>query len=1065
LIHSSKRLPVLIIRSLALVVTLTLLIRCSEAQTIYFRHYEIENGLSNNTVITSLQDKDGFLWFGTSDGLNRFDGYDFKTFRIDQSPATGSASNAIFYLYQDSKGTLWVGASKGLYFFNKQDGSFTRLPHTQGKWVRAIQCDAEGNVWFVEGGSLFKYEPTTGKISGYPAPELKNITTLYQSSDGTLWLGCEKGVLARYQVKTQQFDYYASPEAAGNNNTIEAICEYGEHDLLIGTSRTGLLQFDRQREQWTAVALSRDRLFIRSILKAADHEYWIGSEAGLFILNSSTDSIRHLHKTAGDPYSITDNAIYSLCKDKEGGIWVGTYFGGINYAPNHSMRFEKFYPQASETSIRGSVVREMVQDQYGKMWIGTEDKGLSQFDPVRQVFKNYSDQQGGALNIPTNIHGLLADGDKLYIGTFENGLYVLDIPTGTIKQHHVAYANNGLNSNYINILYKTLQGAILACTANGLYSFDAGTQQFKEIAGLPGNCFYSAVMQDSKGRIWIGTHDQGVYCIDQGETKKLSIRYKAGYLFDDTKVVNFLEDRDGYLWVCTESGLFRISPNGYTVSVYNTESGMPGNMVCSTVQDANGNIWASTSRGLACIDLHHQLVKVFRQSDGLLSNQFNHRSAFKDTAGNIYFGSLKGFVRFNPSRSFVNQHIPPIFFTGMQVYNKAVSAHSLYTFPENFILNNDPIRLAHNRSTFSLDFAALSYTSTENIEYAYKLAGPDEKWNFIGKDRRIHFNNLSPGSYVINIKSTNGYGAWVANERSIAIEVAPPFYKTLLAYLIYAIVLAGLLGLIARYFYNRHREKQLRTMEIFALNKEKELYQFKIDFFTKVAHEIRTPLTLIKAPMEKIFQSVESLPDIKHEVVVMNKNTNRLLTLINQLLDFRKVETGNYWLHTAPMDIVAIVRELYDNFQPKAAKKGIQYQFNAEQPSVICNVDKEGIITIVGNLLDNAIKYSDAYLLVEISVATDAGSLEEQAIITVSNDGPIIPEKDRSYIFDAFYSAGNSSVVESTGIGLSLARSVALLHKGSLTYNTDGKYNIFTFSLPVSTFPPAYPAELRPSSV
>ncbi|MDF2191872.1 sensor histidine kinase [Paraflavitalea sp. CAU 1676] len=1051
--HSPLRPSSLIMRALLLPITLLLCFCHGYGQSIYFRHFEIENGLSNNTVITSLQDKDGFLWFGTSDGLNRFDGYDFKTFRIDPNPTTGSNINAIFYLYQDKKGTLWVGANKGLYYFNKQDESFTRLPNTQSKWVRTIQSDADNNLWFVEGSTLYKYDVKTKEVSHYTEPALKNVTTLYTSKDGTLWLGCERGVLARYRRSTQQFDYFHPSRDEGNyNNTIESICETSNDQLLIGTSLTGLKRIDISQGVWTSVPLlpnNEERLFVRNILRVSNTEYWVGTEAGLFIFDDATDSARHLHKITGDKYSLSDNAIYSLCKDQEGGIWAGTYFGGINYFPNHSLQFEKFYPQQRESALRGSVVREMVQDQYGKLWIGTEDKGLGQFDPSKQVFNNYGAHGKLAWGLPTNIHGLLADGDNLYVGTFENGLYVVNIPSNTIRQHQVAFSNNGLNSNYINLLYKTRQGAVWACTSNGIYRFDVVQKRFYAIEGLPRNCFYSAILQDTKGRIWIGTHDQGVFYIDGTTSSKLAIRYKGGHLFEETKVVNFLEDRLGYLWICTESGLFRMGAGNQLTKVYDSESGMPSNVVCSVLEDRRGNLWAATSKGLVLIDTSGQIGKVFRQSDGLLSNQFNHRSAFKDEAGNFYFGSLKGFVKFNPEQFVVNKHVPPIFFTRLLVYNKEVSTNSLYAFSENFILNSSPIQLPYHRSTFSLDFATLSYTSTENIEYAYMVEGMDEKWNFIGKDRRIHFNNLSPGDYVIKVKSTNGYGEWIGNEKRIAIEVTPPFWKTTIAYLIYAIVAAWLIYLFARFFYNRHKERQARRMELFAMHKEKELNQFKIDFFTKVAHEIRTPLTLIKAPMDKLFKSIERLPDLKHEVVVMNKNTDRLLTLINQLLDFRKVESGNYFLHTEPRDLVVIVEELFNNFQPKADRKGIDYSLVIEQRPIVCNIDEEGIIKIVGNLLDNAIKYCHSYIMVNVGLRPATGASPTLAVVRVVNDGDLIAEKDRVYIFDAFFSSGNSSQVESTGIGLSLARSLALLHKGSLEYSVDTSHNVFTFVVPL----------------
>jgi len=1036
---------------LLLTVLLVLSLQYVDGQTVYFRHYEIESGLSNNSVIAILQDKDGFLWFGTPDGLNRFDGYEFKLFRFDQEAAQGSASNAIFCLHQDAEGTLWVGASKGLYYYNPKDETFSRLSGTQGKWVRNIQNDTDNNIWFVENSRLYKYVSSSDTVMEQHPAELGNITTLYRDGDNILWMGSANGILARLDPRSNSSDYFHAPAISRKTNTIEAICAADNNTLLIGTSLTGLKRFDVVRHTWSTVPLMRgakDEPYVRCILRVAPASYWVGTESGLFILGA--DSIRHFYKVTGDSYSLSDNAVYALCQDQEGGIWAGTYFGGINYYPNHLVQFEKFFPRNDGVSIRGSVVREIVQDQYGMLWIGTEDKGLSRFNPVTHRFTNCIDSKGSLGTLPTNIHGLMADRDRLYIGTFENGLYIVDLRTQAIVQHHVAHAGNGLNSNYINILYKTRKGDIWVCTSNSIYIFDPVQKRFNLVPGLPEHTFYSAFLEDDKGRIWIGTHDNGVFCVENGNITPLRIPYNGGTLFNETRVVNFLVDRDSILWVCTVSGLFRVSLPTQQVRAYNTATGLPGDMVYSAIQDTNGNIWATTSKGLALIDTAHRLVKVFRKSDGLLSNQFNHRSAFKDAEGNIYLGGLKGFVRFNPGRMNPGGYVPPVFFTRLRVYDKEVSTNSPYTFSENYILNSNQITLPHNRATFSLDFASLGYTAPDNIEYAYMLDGVDNNWNFIGKNRRIHFNNLSPGTYVIKIKSTDSDGDWMANEKSLTVEITPPFWRTKLAYMIYVVLLVTLIYCTARFFYNRNREKQVRRMEIFTLNKEKELYQQKIDFFTRVAHEIRTPLTLIKAPMDKIFKSVERIPDIRREVEIMNKNTDRLLTLTNQLLDFQKVESGSYMLHTEPRDIVAMVKEVYQNFQPKAEKRGIQYVCKTPDGPVVGNVDADGIFKIIGNLLDNAIKYCQSYTLLEVYTTLGKDGKEYEVVIKVSNDGKIIPEEERVYIFDAFYSAGRSSLFESTGIGLSLARSIALLHKGSLEYSTDGKFNIFNCVIPVA---------------
>ncbi|SIN66684.1 ligand-binding sensor domain-containing protein [Chitinophaga niabensis] len=1007
----------------------------SSAQPIYFRHYEVENGLSNNSVITSLQDKDGFMWFGTGDGLNRFNGYNFKIFRIGED----KSNNPIFHLYQDAVGTLWVATLKGLFYFNSETGAFTKLEHTKGQLVRVIHGDAHNNIWFVEGTVLYRYHIKTKHIDAYQSPALQNITTLYKSSDGTLWLGCANGVLARYDAAHNDFVYYTSDKVVRTANTIETICEDKENgSLLIGTSQTGLLKFSMRDQQWKSIVLSPAKsasLFVRSLLKVNDTDYWIGTESGLYILNSRSNSIQHICKVPHDQYSLTDNAIYSICKDKEGGIWIGTFFGGINYYAHHAIAFEKFFPTSASNSIEGNVVREMVQDKYGKIWVGSEDKGIAAFDPEERSFVNYSS--------PGNIHGLLADNDHLYIGTFKDGLYVLDLKTNRIVRHYAAYTNNGLNSNYINILYKTAAGAIIVCTSNGVYNFDRTSGQFYHIQGLVREEFYSAITQDSKGRIWLGTHSNGIYYIDASQkARKLSVRVNGYYPFDNNKILNFLEDGDDHLWICTESGLFRMNLSNYAVEVYNTQSGMPSNIVYCTVQDDRSNIWASTSMGLAYIDLKTGQIKTFKQSDGLLSDQFNHRSSFKDKEGNIYFGCLKGLVRFNPRDLTTVDYTPPIYLTQLEVFNKDATVNSRHLFYDYPFLHEDNIRLPYNNSTFSLDFVALSFTAPDNIRYAYMLDGIDENWNFTDKNKVIHFNNLSPGNYTIKVRSTNSSGIWASNETSFKINITPPFWKTGVAYFIYTLAIIAIVYFATKYYSNRYKEKQLRMMEIFTLNKEKELYQAKIDFFTKVAHEIKTPLTLIKMPMSKILKNVESIPGMKHEVMVMNKNTDRLLTLTNQLLDFRMVESGNYFLHLNARNIVPVIEEVHSSFQPAINKKKHAWDLVIKDPVLICNIDEDGVMKIVSNLIDNAIKYCHSRITLTVQ------SSGEHAVLRITNDGDIIPEEERAYIFEPFYRSGNT-MTAGTGIGLSLAKSIALLHNSSLEYSVEGGLNTFTLVMPL----------------
>lgn len=1025
-----------------------LLLKQSSAHPIYFRHYEVENGLSNNSVITSLQDKNGFMWFGTPDGLNRFDGYTFRIFRLKEDTLHSMNNNPIFHLYQDAKGILWVGTLEGLFYLDTVDGFFKRLQKTKKELVRVVHGDNNGNIWYVEGGILYRYNVDTKSIKAYKQPSLQNITTLYKSEDGTLWLGCANGVLGKYNRQNDNFTYYTSELVVKTANTIETICEDKENkSLFVGTSQTGLLRFNLSTHQWTPVKLpaaKQQQQFVRSLLKVNTTEYWIGTESGLYILNTATNDIQYIHKVPHDQYSLADNAIYSICKDQEGGIWLGTFFGGINYYPNHPIAFEKFFPTSNPTSLEGNVIREIVPDKYGKLWIGSEDKGIAAFDPETRTFVNYNNENKSVPGLPNNIHGLLADNDNLYIGTFKDGLYVFDLKTRKIKQHYAAFSGNGLNSNYINILCKTQSNDLLVCTSNGIYNFDKTTGQFHYLPDLVKNEFYSAILQDSNGRIWLGTHTNGIYYIDKGKKpQKLSVKINGDYLFDKTKILNFLEDANHHIWVCTESGLFYLDPVKSSAWIYNTSSGLPSNIVYCTVNDVDNNIWVSTSMGLAFINRKTGQIKTFKQSDGLLSDQFNHRSSFKDKNGNIYFGCLKGLISFKPEDYNTINYTPPIYISQLQVFNKNVTINSRHLLSDYLFLKENKIQLPYNSSTFSLDFVALTYTAPDNVKYAYKLDDIDKSWNYIDKNKIIHFNNLSPGLYIFKIKSTNSSGMWMPNETSFTIEITPPFWKTRWAYLVYILMISTLLYYITRYYHNRYEEKQLRLMEIFTLNKEKELYQSKIDFFTKVAHEIKTPLTLIKMPMGKILKRVDEFPEMKHEILVMNKNTDRLLTLTNQLLDFRMIESGNYVLHLNASNIVPVVEEIFNNFQPAISNKKIIYRIEIKNSVIICNIDNDGFIKIISNLVDNAIKYCHSRVLLVV----ESGLGGELAMVRVVNDGDIIPEKERTSIFEPFHRAGNT-IIAGAGIGLSLAKSIVLLHQGNLEYATDGTSNIFTLTLP-----------------
>ncbi len=1021
-----------------------LLVHAANSQKVYFRHYEVEDGLSNNAIIHALQDKKGFMWFGTPDGLNRYDGYHFKIFKTGlHKGALGS--NAIFYLHEDAEGILWVGTEKGLYIYDEKLEQFNLLTNSLKKTIRAIEHDNNNNLYFAEGASLYVFNNENKKIEQLDYPGLKNITALARDSDGNIWAGCDTGRLIAYSPGKKTTRIYTITKTNHPFHTIEKILPLSDRRLMIGTSQEGLIIFNPETNASQHIVLNPDKssLFVRDIIHANNNTYWVATENGLYIYNPDRNIVTRIEKNINDPYSISDNAVYSLVKDKEGGIWAGTYFGGINYFANPNIYFEKFYPVAGLNSLSGSVTREIAADSQGNLWIGTEDKGLNHYNPATNVFTSITSANNKHI-ASNNIHGLLADGNKLYIGTFEHGMYIMNITTHAITGHFEASDKNiPLNSNYINTFYKNADGTIFTCTSNGLYKFYPQSKKFTLFNALPPHAFYSAIAGDAQTGTWVGTHSDGIYNITpSNKIARLKLAIGGRDLLSETRILNFNISYNKNLWICTENGLYYIDLAAKKFILYNEQHGLPSGIVYAAVEDNLHNLWASTSKGLVRIDAATKKIKIFRKSDGLLSEQFNHHSSYIDKAGDIYFGSVKGLIKFNPGNYFESRYTPPLFATDFHIDYKDVSISSQHSPLNSSIVVNKKIVLTYKQSTFSIDFSALSYTSPDNIKYAYKLEGIDKDWNIMGNDRKIYFTNLAPGNYNLIVRSTNSSGLWSDNLKGISIEVTPPFWKSGIAYTLYLLACLALIYLITAFIIKRNKEKQQRKMELLSINKEKEIYKSKVDFFTNVAHEIKTPLSLIKAPLDKIqlggnFSSTE----VKY-LEIMNRNTNRLLELTNQLLDLRKVESEHYELNFIKIDMQELLKTLLSDFQSIIEQKKIILQTHIKPDNYFVYADEDAIKKITSNLVDNAVKYCAGYISI---------TLQKTGLQTIqlrfSNNGNTITEKDQEKLFEPFFRTRGSSKIAGTGIGLSMARSLALLNKGELKYFVADNLNIFMLTL------------------
>lgn len=1014
------------------------------AQEYYFKHYQVEEGLSNNTVITSIQDEDGFMWFGTKDGLNRFDGYHFKTYRSNSDPFNSLGSNYIQSLHQYN-GTIWVGTDKGLYQYDKKLDQFKVLNEAINDRINDINHDQKGNIWFISGNILYKYAVAKKETKTFNPNKYFIATSIARDQKGEIWAS-SLNQLYHYSEENLSFEKInLTPPANKANFRITVTYALNQESILIGTQDDGVLVYDRKNKTTSALPFSiKEPVFVRQF-KRRGNEIWIASESGVYVYDLKTKNCVNLKKNYNDPYAISDNAAYSMTIDKENGIWIGTYFGGINYHQKQYTQFRKYFPQKNQNSISGSAVREIHKDDYGYLWIGTEDAGLNKFNPKTQQFTSFL-PNGTKNNVAYyNIHALLPRKDKIWVGTFEHGLDVLDQKTGAVLRHYSANdPKSGLHSNFIFSFYESKKKELFVVTTLGLYTYNEKNDNFDILKIFPESTHYTNFKEDSDGNYWAGSYRDGLFFYDKKTNKNrvFTYDYKNSGGISNNSINTIFEDSYKNLWFATENGLNLFDKKTKTFKKFTTKNGLPSNVVYSIVEDGDKNLWLTTSKGLVQFSSDHKKVKIYTTANGLLSDQFNYSSAFRDNNGDMYFGNLNGMISFNPKNFTKNKYTPSIFITSLQLNNQEVDANEKDSPIKQSISHIDELELNNSQSSFNLEFASLNYTAPELTEYWYKLEDVNKDWVYLERNNKVFFTELAPGDYVFKVKSLNSFGVW-SKEVNLKIKILPPFYASIYAYILYFLLMCAGFYYIIRYSQNLTQIKNNRKIKHLNDEKEKEIYQAKIDFFTNVAHEIRTPLTLIKGPLEKLLIMEHPAPEVPQNLSIMKKNTSRLLKLVNELLDFRKSEIGGLKLTFVESNISSMVRNLHLRFSQLIEEREIEFELDLGDKDIFAFVDKEAFKKILSNLINNAIKYSKEKA--SITLFRD----DKKLTLVVKNDGNLIPFHLKDKIFEPFFRVHEMDGTSGTGIGLSLAHALSQLHNGNIQLISDSKINIFELTVPL----------------
>lgn len=1021
--------------------------------TFRFRHYTVEDGLSANSVRSILQSKEGYIWLGTENGLNCFDGIQIKDYSYAGPDNPGNHSiNAMF---EDQDGTMWLATDIGVYSFLPDKDQFRalRVKSNTGvvisSIVYGIAQDKDMNLWFATyGQGVFKYNKKSAELTHYEMYCCyNNIYNIYADSDNTIWItGNSVGTSAVYKLNrnTNAFEEFQLTFLKGGKpSNALSIYEDSSRNLWLGTWNTGLQKVDRYTGEVTTYlspATSDGVMHIHSITEYAHQMLLVGSDDGLSLLHTLTGEYTHFLPEETNPSSLSNRFIYPIVKDREGGMWIGTYYGGVNYVSPRNGQFEGFVHTKYANSVCGNIISRFSEDKQGNIWIASDDGGLSFYSPATGKFTNYLPEEGQNSLSYHNLHALCFDGDDLWIGTYSGGLNVLNTKTGRFRLYTSSKDENSIDQNSIYAIYRDRDGNMWVTSMMGVNLYDRNKDNFIRIKD-----FGSVTMdinQDTKGDIWFAVQGKGVFRYTPGTRswKNYMQNDKEGSL--PGNMVNCIHvDFHGEIWFGTTDGLCKYNP--VRDNFERIDLGIPNQNISYIVSEGR-QYWITTSKGLVCYTPGEPCL-VFSQTDGLQSDFFLPASGMKASNGKIYIGSVNGFNAFYPHRIRPNAYVPPVVWTGLEIFNKEILISEDGILPSS--LNHlKELHLSYKNNVFSIRYAGLSYCMPEKNRYAYMLEGFDKGWNDVGTQNKATYTNLPAGTYTFRVKAANNDGLWNEEGTKLLIVIHPPIYLTVGFKVLYFILICLGVVLVFRFFMKRTEKRHSIEIEELNRGKEKEMHEAKISFFTTIAHEIRTPVSLIIGPLEKIMSAeVVNMPDaIRADLNVIDRNSQRLLSLVNQLLDFRKVENGGFKLKFERCNISELIKAISIRFTPWVTQRGAKLIVDCPDGEPMVVVDREALTKLISNLLTNASKYTRDEIVLSCRFASD----KQTFTITVADNGCGIKEEDQDKIFRPFYQSMDNK--PGTGIGLSIVHNIVEAHSGTIEVKSElDKGSSFIVTLPV----------------
>ncbi|MEP7373169.1 MAG: two-component regulator propeller domain-containing protein [Chitinophagaceae bacterium] len=1063
-----------------------------------FLHIDTDKGLSHNRINCILKDSKGFMWFGTNSGLNRYDGYEFRVFRHDLRDSTTLIDDYIIRIMEGPDRKLWIKTRNGLNIFDPLTEKFDRNPQAYlnqlsipDAGITDIQKDKAGNFWLIDPQhGLFKYNSSTHTTTCIRKPsDLTHgiISAFSEDTEGNLWVVYQNGVIEKMGGRTNTVIYSNSALKNYNKGSLlnyNLFIDSGnELWIHVADDPRGVFYFNASRNVLLPINKETGKVrlntnIVTGILQDSDGKIWIGTDhGGVNLLDKNDFTVTYKMNNADDDKSLSQNCIISMYKDNAGIIWIGTFKQGINYYHENGIKFPLYRHQLSDpNSLKYDDVNRFAEDDKGNLWIGTNGGGLIYFNREKGKFSQFlhNTEDPNSLSNDVIVSLWIDHQKKLWIGTYYGGLDCYDGKKFIHFKHDPLDPNSIADDRIWEIMEDSEKNLWVGTRSGGLDRLDSKQNKFYHYRSSDKTSINSdmifAFMEDDEKNFWIGT--MGGIDVKEKKTGRF-FHYlhdeKDPHSLSNNNVLCIKQDSRKLVWVGTREGLNLFDKKTKTFQKYRTEEGLSDNIILNILEDDHQNLWISTPKGISKIIVNHNdknnvvllSIKNYDRLDGLQSGEFNENAAFKTSRGELIFGGAKGFNIFSPATITTNKLAPAVVLTNFQVFNKNVRAGETSgnrIILQKAISETKEITLSHSDNVIALEFAALNFSNTEKNKYAYILEGFDNTWSKTdARMRKATYTNLDPGNYTFRVKATNEDGIGNNEGVTLRIIVLPPFWKTTWAYIVYSLLLIGILWFARHMILLRARMRFQIEQERKEAKRLHELDLMKIRFFTNVSHEFRTPLALILTPVEKMMKNKLDEPQKKYFELI-HRNAKRLLNLVNQLLDFRKLEMEEIYLNPSENDIIRYIKDISCSFSDIAEKKHIRFNFHSTIDALVTSFDKAKLERILFNLLSNAFKFTpdDGSVDVKINmkINEETETKDTRFIeIRVKDSGIGIPAEKRENIFDRFfqYNVPGDMINQGSGIGLSITKEFVRLHGGTITVESEpGKGSCFTLCLPVT---------------